>query len=117
LNGGGQPPPDINAGNRVTRQVIADAPLAEAATSSEAAMQLKPILSQGQEITIVNICDVSVTPNRIRPPNEVNVEKLAKSMAEVGMIEPAEKAPVTSSCPVFTVLPLQKNSAGNISIL
>jgi ParB family chromosome partitioning protein len=51
-------------------------------------MKQKPILSQGQEITTVDICNVSVLQNRIRPPNEANIEELAKSMAEVGMIEP-----------------------------
>ena len=51
-------------------------------------MKERPILSSGQEITRVDICDVTVLPDRIRPPNEANVEELVKSMAEVGMIEP-----------------------------
>ena len=51
-------------------------------------MKENPILSSSQEITRVDICAVSVLPNRIRPPNEANVEELAKPMAEVGMIEP-----------------------------
>ena len=51
-------------------------------------MKQKPILSSGQEINKVDICDVSVLRNRIRPPNEANVCELVKSMAEVGMIEP-----------------------------
>jgi ParB family chromosome partitioning protein len=51
-------------------------------------MKERPILSSGQEITTLNIGDVSVLPNRVRPTNEAKVEELAKSMAEVGMIEP-----------------------------